>query len=346
MSYAELKALAAAYPPQPSDALSQLADEYHRRHEREILDLAAIAADVSVDDIANLGLEPEANTQILEAFSLQYPNVSIDSIVGATGEQLRGWTNGVKGKYFEVLVAEKLNDGESICDIQLAPGEVARVGEIANQPGWDIQIIGRDGDIVEQVQLKATDSMSYVKSALEKYPDIRIVAPQELEGRATDLDDVISTDITNESLENTVGEQLSELSEDAITDIFQQSAEAAFDAIPGISAALIGVTEAGQVLMGRSTVEESLKRGGARLGRSSVYTVIGAGLTAVDAGIISVPTVMALRVAEGRVRHRAAMGDHLEEKTQEILLQLQVAQDHRGSPNPVAETQPAAQAVH
>ena len=79
--------------------------------------------------------------------------------------------------------------------------------------------------------------------------------------------------------------------------------------------------------MGRSTVEESLKRGGARLGRSSVYTVIGAGLTAVDAGIISIPTIIALRVAEGRVRHREAMGNHLDEKTQEVLRQLQIAQE-------------------
>ena len=325
MAYDGIKDLAATYPAQTVEALTALAGEYHRRNEREILDLAAIAADISANDIANLGLEEEADPQILQAFSLQYPNMSLESITGATDGQLLGWTNGVKGKYFEVLVAEKLNAGESIGDIQLAPGEVARIAEAANQPGWDIEIIDRDGNIVEQVQLKAVSTMKDIKEALENYPDIRVIAPLELEGKAADMDDLLATDITNASLGSEVGEQLAELSEDALTDILHQSAEAGFDAIPGISAAVIGVTEAGQVLMGRSTVEESLKRGGTRLGRSSVYTVLGAGLTAVDAGIVSVPTVMALRVAEGRVRHRAAMGQHLEEQTQEIFRELRLS---------------------
>ena len=112
MAYDGLKDLAATYPPQTVEALTALAGEYHRRNEREILDLAAIAADISANDIANLGLEEEADPQILQAFSLQYPNMSLESITGATDGQLRGWTNGVKGKYFEVLVAEKLNAGE------------------------------------------------------------------------------------------------------------------------------------------------------------------------------------------------------------------------------------------
>ena len=323
MAYERLKTLAETYSAAERDALRELAGAYNRRYEGEVLDLAAVAAGVSVDDIINLGLEPDADPQILQAFSLQYPNMSLESIVGATDNQLQGWANGVKGKYFEVLVAEELNTGESIGDIQLATGEVARIGEAANQPGWDIEIIDRDGDIVEQVQLKATDNFSYVKTALDKYPDIRIIAPQELEDCADGMEELLTTNIANANLESEVGEQLSELSEEAITDVLHQSAEAGFDAIPGISSTIIVVTETGQVLTGRSTVEESLRRGGARLGRSSVYSVIGAGLTAVDAGIISVPTVMALKVAEGRVRHRAAMGDHLEEKTQEIRRELQ-----------------------
>ena len=322
MAYAALQSLAAFYPPAPAAALPPLAGEYRRRYDREILDLAAVAADVAVDDILNLGLEPEINPQILAAFRLQYPNMNLDSLTGATEEQIQGWTNGVKGKYFEVLVAEKLNAGESVGGIRLEPGQTAQLGESANQPGWDLAIFDREGAVAEQIQLKATESMSYVKEALEKYPDIRVIVPQELEGQAVAMDEVISTDITDAGLENLVGGQLAELSEGSLADILEQSAEAGFDALPGLSAAIIGATEAGYVLLGRSTVEESLKRGGARLGRSTAYTVLGAALTAVDAGIISVPTVTALRVAEGRIRHRAAMGKHLAEKTQEILREL------------------------
>ena len=322
MAYTDLQTLAALYPPAPAAALPPLAGEYRRRHDREILDLAAVAADVAVDDILNLSLEPEINPQILAAFRLQYPNVSLDSLTGATESRLRHLANGVKGKYFELLVAEKLNAGESVGDIRLEPGQVARLGEKANQPGWDLEILNRDGSVAEQIQLKSTESMYYVKQALEKCPDLRVITTQELEGQAAAMDEVISTDITDAGLENLVGGQLAELSEGTLADILGQSAEAGFDALPGLSAAVIGATEAGYVLLGRSTVEESLKRGGARLGRSTAYTVLGAALTAVDAGLISVPTITALRVAEGRIRHRAAMGEHLAEKTQEILREL------------------------
>ena len=110
-----------------------------------------------------------------------------------------------------------------------------------------------------------------------------------------------------------------------VTDILHQSAEFAFDAIPAVSAVVIGLSEGRQVLLGRSTVEESLRRGTVRLGRSSVYSVIGAGLMAADAGVISIPTVTVLRIAEGRVRHRMAMERHLEEKTAEIEREMRIA---------------------
>ena len=184
MSYAELKALATAYPPQPSDALSQLAGEYHRRHEREILDLAAIAADVSVNDVVNLGLELEEDPQLTETLErLGYSEDSFDSLADWTEKQLEGHSGRIKGTYFEVMVKDKLNDGESIGDIKLQPGEVAKLAEDNNQRGWDIEITDRDGAIVEQVQLKAVDTMRRIKEALEDYPDIRVIAPLELEGR-------------------------------------------------------------------------------------------------------------------------------------------------------------------
>ena len=50
--------------------------------EREILELAALAADASLDRVTTLGLEPGADPQFLEAFQLQYPNVSLESLRG------------------------------------------------------------------------------------------------------------------------------------------------------------------------------------------------------------------------------------------------------------------------
>ena len=325
MGYDELTKLSESYPTQDRDAIPNLARQYSLRQEREILELAAFAADVGLDDVLNLGLEPEANPQFLDAFKLQYPNVSLDSLRDATEERLSGLANGAKGKYFEVLVAEKLNAGESVGGIQLGPGENAGLFESPIHPGSDLYIINDAGEIVEEIQLKATESLGYVKEALEKYPDIPVMVPQELSDAAAIHDNIVSADISDELLEDVGKEQLGELSEDAITDIVEQSAEFAFDAIPAVSAVVIGLSEGRQVLLGRSTVEESLRRGTVRLGRSSVYSVIGAGLMAADAGVISIPTVTVLRIAEGRVRHRMAMERHLEEKTAEIVREMRIA---------------------
>ena len=106
MSYQDLKALAESYPLQEREALMALAQEYRSRNEREILEIAAIATDVSLESVLNLRLEPEANPQFLEAFRLQYPDVDIFSLSGSSDlyTDLSGLSNGVKGKYFEVLV--------------------------------------------------------------------------------------------------------------------------------------------------------------------------------------------------------------------------------------------------
>ena len=205
------------------------------------------------------------------------------------------------------------------------PGEVAELAEKTDQEGWDLRILDQARNVIEELQTKATESLSYVKEALEKYPGIRVITTQELEDEAAGMGESGSADITDANLEAVVEGQLSEWGEGSITDMLHQGAEAGFDAVPFASAALIGATETGRVLMGRSTVKESLKRGGARLIRSAAYTAIGLAPAAVGAGIISIPTAMAFRVVEGRARHRAAMGDHVEEKTREVLHELHVA---------------------
>ena len=63
MGYDELKVLAKSYPHQERESLLELAQEYRSRNEREILELAAIATDVSLDSVLDLGREPDANPQ-------------------------------------------------------------------------------------------------------------------------------------------------------------------------------------------------------------------------------------------------------------------------------------------
>ena len=186
MGHEEIQAVAESYSPQERQSLLGLAAEYRRRNEREVLELGALAADVSADDVLNLGLEPESNPQLVEAFGMQYPNVPIESLRGASEQRLTGLAQGVKGKYFEVLARDRLNDGESVGGLSLEPGQVARLAESPTQQGWDVEIVNQDGTRDEALQLKATESMSYVKTALDENPDIRVVVPSELEDEAAD----------------------------------------------------------------------------------------------------------------------------------------------------------------
>ena len=335
MAYEQLKAMAAEYPPSEPDALLELAARYRRRSEQEVLELAAIAADVSIADIWNLGLEPIPDSHLAETLArLGYSKESFSSLGDLTESQLRGHVSRVKGTYFEVLVRERLNAGESVGGVRLLPGQVAELAERTNQAGWDLRIHDQAGNVVEYMQLKAAESVSYAKEALEKHPNIPVITTKELENQAADMDTVLVSGVSSADLEAEVEKQLSEFSEDAVTDILHQGTEAGFDAIPFASLVLIGFTETGQVLVGRSTVEESLRRGGARLLSSTAYTAIGLALTAAGAGAISVPTAVALRVAGGRTRRRRAMGDHLEEKTWEILHELRATLQPTGAIDP------------
>ena len=312
MGYEQLTALAESYPPQKRESLHELAQEYRNRSEREILDIAALATDVSLDRITNLGLEPDADPQFLQAFRLQYPNVSLESLEGSSEERLSGLANGVKGKYYEVLVRDRLNAGERLGELQLESGQVSKLAESPTQAGWDLRIENADGSVAEEIQLKATESMSYIKDALERYPNIRVAAPSEINDTA---EEVLGTGISNQQLENVTQEQLGELSEGMAQDLLDTGAEMALDSIPFVSLAMTGVIEGKNLLVGRSTFRESLRNGAKRIGKASVYDTIGTLLGSTGVGI---PAVVGLRMTEKRVSGRIALGDHLESKTAEL----------------------------
>ena len=196
----ELSSVSAEYLPRQRTELLALAEQYQRRNDREILEMAGASADIAADDLINLGLEPDSNTQLLEAFQLANPNVDPASLADRSAEQIEGYVNNTKGKYFEVLVKGRLNAGETLGELQLEPGQAARLAESSTQRGWDLEIVDRNGEMVEQIQLKATEDLYYVKDALEKYPDVRVAVPEELDRESADL---IGTDISHAMLEET-----------------------------------------------------------------------------------------------------------------------------------------------
>ena len=315
MAYDELVAVSTEYSPRQRAELMALAEQYRRRNEREVLELAMISSDMAADDFIILGLEPDSNPQLLEAFQLKYPNVDLASLVGRSPESLDGFVNGVKGKYFEVLVKDRLNTGETVGELQLEPGQEARLAESSTQRGWDLEIVDGNGETVEQIQLKATEDLSYVKSALERYPDIRVAVPEEIDSESADI---IGTDISHLVLEETTEDQMAELSEDAISNTVDIAADLALDIIPVTSALLIGVTEGRRYLMGQASLRDSVRSGGKRLGRASAYSAIGSALSATGLGLGAIPVVMGMRTVEARVSGRIALGDQLEARTAEL----------------------------
>ena len=59
--------MASSYRRSGQRSLLEIGEHYRRRHEREVLELAAIAADVGIDDLTNLGLDPDENPLLREA---------------------------------------------------------------------------------------------------------------------------------------------------------------------------------------------------------------------------------------------------------------------------------------
>ena len=317
-NYQSLQSLADEYQAAHGVNVADLADlgrRYERRQQYEILDIAAVATDVSADSILNLGLEPESDPLIAEAFRLQYPDADPISPDDST-ERLEGLANGIKGKYFELLVADHLNRGESLGELTLELGQIAQIADSPTQAGWDLQIVNEDdGSVIEVLQLKATDSMSYVKSALINYPNIRVVAPSEIDGVA---EEILQTNISDADLEDAVHKYVGESSEDTITDVLHRGAEWAFDAVPVIPAVLVAITEGRNVLVGRSSMEEALRRGARRMGKAVTFSTLGATIGALHTGLLSVPVTVGARIAWSRVANRIAMGEFLELKTRQI----------------------------
>jgi len=147
-------------------------------------------------------------TDVERAFQGAYPEVAenvsfIEAWTGyLTHEERLGFLNGIKGKLFEIKYVDHLN-------AEMEPGYFASIADLSNQKGWDIQINGPDNEIIDLIQLKATQSISYINQTLEAYPNIDIVTLADLKNELILAD--VQTSVTASDITNT--ELLSEISE-------------------------------------------------------------------------------------------------------------------------------------
>jgi hypothetical protein len=164
-------------------------------------------------------------------------------------------------------------------DLHLEPGQHAELAASATEPGWDIQIIDGDGGVADAIQLKATESVSYVHRALERYPDTPILTTHEVASKLIDHGTIYDSGIDNGTLTDSVNDTLSDASADAVSD----------GLIGAMPLSLIAATEAFHVWSGKKTVDEAMSSGGDRLAKGAV-----AGAVAAAVSVVATPLVGAV----------------------------------------------------
>lgn len=156
----------------------------HERRKKDLLDLLVVGG-VS---LAALVRDPAAvPPEVARAFELAYPGLAAsgetftDAVQRLSPDEVVGLVHGVKGKLFEMELVSHLNDGN------LPDGVQAQLAGSATQPGHDIEIVDANGQVVELLQAKATESVAYVQEALQRYPDIDVTTTTEVHAQLVAL---------------------------------------------------------------------------------------------------------------------------------------------------------------
>lgn len=241
------------------------------------LTLTAASAEVLLDQELS-DLDP----RLVEAIRVTNPSLSDERFLDLSHEELQGAVNTAKGKYFEYLVADRLNAGEQVGPVLLPDGYRAELAESLNQPGWDMRIVGPDGITADYLQLKATDSAGYIKEALHRYPDIKILATHEVAHTGLVLDSAISEDDLRDQVSSAI-----DVMDDSVTDQFLDYFSPLFPLVA------IATWEGYKVSVGQQSLDQ-FKLAIARRGQRIVAAnLAGAAVYAVGGGLLAIPAAFA-----------------------------------------------------
>lgn len=131
-----------------------------------------------------------------------------DYLASYEPEQLKGIANNVKGIFHELLFVDKYNKQNA--------DTYAAIFEKTNHPGADVQIFSNYNDeVLGEFQLKASDSVDYINSHFEKYPDTNVLATDEL---ASTIDNISSSGISNSEITENIDQILDQISCNTFTD--------------------------------------------------------------------------------------------------------------------------------
>lgn len=260
------------------EAFQSAFGRYLRAHRESLLDVTMAAASVQIGPLDGPG---DIDPLLLKAIGDTNPSLDPTQLFSMSGDALQGAVNAAKGKYFEYLVAEKLNAGEQVGPLLLEPGQTAVLAESMNQPGWDLRILCENGTAVEYLQLKATDSVGYVQSALERYPNFQILAT----GEVADSGLVLDSGITDADLRAHVGAAI-----DAVDTSLTESFWEHFH--PLLPLAAMALYEGYRLSIGKRSMDGFNLALARRSQRIVATQVIGAAVYALDGGLMSVPAAI------------------------------------------------------
>lgn len=257
-----------------------------RRDEFALFDCIALVLGISDSAIGAQHVSSSLTPQMEEAFHLAFPQSSLAELDNASGDTLRGFLNGWKGKYFEVLVRDKLNAGERLGDLRLDHGQTAELASDVTQPGWDLRVVDAHGHVVDHLQMKATSSLAYVKDAIQAHPDIKVISTDEIAHGSG----AFPSGVTNAELDTNLLHA---------HDSMHGHLHAALDSFDALPFVMIVATEGYRCLVGRKSLELALQDGLTR----SVASLSAMGAVAVvhflDGGLISIPVAIIVRLGVG-----------------------------------------------
>jgi len=279
--------------------------------------------DLTVDS-ANLTLTVQSSPAVLGdplvASAIRDTNPAFDFANPPTADALEGAVSAAKGKYFEYLVVDRLNNGERVGDIVLPECFTARVAESTTQPGWDVQILDSDLQGDEYLQLKATDSASYIKDALDRYPDIMILTTDEVANASFAGAHVLDANIQNSWLDQVVRDAM------GVDLSFGEAFFGAFN--PLLSLGFIVGTEGYRVVVSDKDAKRAVVAVAHRGTRTIASQSVGALVYAAGGGWLMLPAAFVSGLVYERLAELYEANSLLEESRRHLLL-LRLAQQDR-----------------
>lgn len=283
---------------------------YIKSNRESLFDIALTAstAEIFLDSDSSV-----INPRLLEAITATNPSLTQDSLFSLDADALQGAINTAKGKYFEYLVVDRLNAGEQVGPVVLPDGYRAELAESMTQPGWDLRIVDGDGIAAEFLQLKATDSIGYIQHALSRYPDIQILATEEVGSSGLVLDSGIAEADLREQVAGAV-DQLDESVLEQFLDYFS----------PLLPLVAIASWEGYKVSLGQQSLDE-FKLAIARRGQRIVATnFVGAAVYALDGGVLTVPAaIMGGLIFDRTINQTAIMASYKQHADRMLAFRLE-----------------------